>query len=87
MRSGSLPCRFNSRASAARALSIIAELAGDIEAIDNVQHLPGALGGELLEEALEGLDLALLGDPQSPPTDVQSLHGGEVALAERGDDL
>ena len=64
MRSGSLPCRFNSWASAARTSLIIAELAGDMEAIEHVRGLPGALGGEPLEEALEGLALALLADPQ-----------------------
>ena len=37
-----------------------------MEAIEHVQRLPGALGGEPLEEALEGLDLALLADPQPP---------------------
>ena len=83
VRSDSLPCRFDSRASAAHALSIIAEFAGNMEAIGHVQGLPGALGGEPLEEALEGLDLALIADPQPPPTGVQFIHGDQVALADR----
>ena len=62
MGSGSLPCRFNSRASASRTLSIIAEFAGDMEAVEHVQGLPGALGGEPLEEARKDLDLALLAE-------------------------
>ena len=62
MRSGSSPCRFNSRASASRTLSIIVEFAGDMEAVEHVQSLPGALGGEPLEEAREGLDLAILAE-------------------------
>ena len=52
------------------------------QAIEHVQDLPSALGGELLEEALEGLDLALLADAQPPPTGVRLIHGGEVVLAD-----
>ena len=48
-----------------------------------MQGLPGALYGEPLEEALEGLDLALIAKPQQPPAGVQLIHGGEVALADR----
>ena len=83
MRAGSLPYRINSRVSAVRTLSIIAEFAGDMEAVEHVQRLPGALGGEPLEEALKGLDLAILAGPQQPPTGVQLIHGSEVALADR----
>ena len=83
MRNGSLPCRFNSRASASRTLSIIAEFAGDMEAVEHVQSLTGALGGEPLEEAREDLDPALLADPQHPPPGVQLIHRGQVALADR----
>ena len=54
----------STRGPAARTSLIIAEFADDMEAIEHVQGLPGALGGEPLEEALEGLDLALLADPQ-----------------------
>ena len=82
MRGGSLPYRINSRVSAVRTLSIIAEFAGDMEAVEHEQRLPGALGGEPLEEALKGLDLALLADPQQPPSGVQLIHGGAVALAD-----
>ena len=68
---GSAPCRSS------------AEIAGDMELVEHVQRLPGALGGEPLEESLEGLDLALLADLQQPPTGVQLIHGGEVAMADR----
>ena len=62
-------------------LSIIAEFAGDMEAVEHLRRLLGARG-EPLEEALEGLDVALLADPQQPPSGVQLIHGGAVALAD-----
>ena len=58
-------------------------LAGDMEAVEHVQGLPSVLGGEPLEEALEDLALVLLADLQQPPTGVQLIRGGEVALADR----
>ena len=56
---------------------------GDMEAVEHVQRLPGALGGEPLEEALKGLGLEFLADAQQPPTGVQLIHGGEARLADR----
>ena len=60
---------------------MIAEFAGDMEAVEHLRRLLGALG-EPLEEALKGLDVALLADPQQPPSGVQLIHRGAVALAD-----
>ena len=88
----------------------LAELAGDMEAVEHVQGLPGALadhgqvglphvgadhpqgrgavGAEPLEEALEGLDLALLADPQqAAAAGVELVDEGQVAMAGLPGDL
>ena len=57
-------------------------LAGDMEMVEHVQRLPRALGVDPLEEALVDLDLARLADPP-PPTSVQLINGGKVALTDR----
>ena len=49
--------------------------------LEQSPHGVGALGAEPFEEALEDRDLALLPDSQqSPPTRIQVIHEGQIAM-------